>query len=62
MPKPIYATLNKLYSIEAMRAMRFMRDGSRMVKRGACRRARAVATSVDGIWWRITPLERGWKN
>lgn len=62
MKAPIYATLQKRYSIEMLRALRFTADGSRMVKRGSCRRERAVATSLDGIWWRVTPLERGWKS
>ncbi len=58
----IYSTLAKRYSTEALLAMHFARDGGRMVKRGACRRERAVASSVDGVWWRVTPLERGWKR
>ena len=60
--QPIYSTLKKRFTSEALRGLRFVQDGSRMVKLGACRQERAVATSMDGQWWRVTPLERGWKS
>ncbi len=58
----IYSTLKRRFTSEALRSLRFVQDGSRMVKRGAFRRERAVATSLDGKWWRVTPLERDWKR
>lgn len=57
----IYATLAKRYTTEALAQLRFTRDGSRMVKRGACRAELATATSLDGVWWRVTPLARRWR-
>jgi hypothetical protein len=42
--------------------MRFVADGSRMVKRGACRRELAEATSLDGQSWRVRPLGKGWRS
>lgn len=57
----IYATLKKRYTTEALIRLRFTRDGSQMVKRGACRAELAVATSLDGVWWRVTPLARHWR-
>jgi len=57
----IYATLKKRYTTEALRGMGFVRDGGLMVKRGAMRRIRALASSLDGVWWRVTPLERRWR-
>jgi len=59
---PIYATLKRHFTTQALLNLRFVQDGSRMVKRGACRREKAVATSLDGRMWRVTPLERGWKQ
>jgi hypothetical protein len=59
---PIYATLKKRFTTDALRALQFVHDGSRMVKLGACRRERAIAYSLDGESWRVTPLERGWKH
>lgn len=56
-----YCTLRKRYTTEALLALRFVRDGSRMVRRGACRVDLASATSLDGVWWRVTPLERHWR-
>ncbi len=58
----IYATLRKQFTTQALVAMRFTADGSRMVKRGMCRTEKAVAHSTDGVWWRVTPLVRGWKH
>lgn len=58
----IYSTLKKRFTTEALRRLRFMQNGSRLVKLGACRRERAVATSPDGQLWRVTPRERGWQN
>lgn len=60
--RPVYTTLQERFTTQALKNLRFTQDGSRMVKLGACRRERAVATSLDGLWWRVTPLERGWKN
>lgn len=60
--QPIYSTLQRRFTTEALRGLGFTRDGSQMVKLGACRRERAVATSLDGQWWRVTPMERGWKS
>lgn len=57
-----YAMVQKRYSTAALRAMRFVVDGSRMVKRGACRRELAEATSLDGQSWRVRPLEKGWRS
>lgn len=58
----IYATVAKRFSLQALTAMGFVRDGSRLVKRGAMRRVRAVATSLDDTSWRVTPHERGWRK
>jgi hypothetical protein len=58
----VYSTLRKRYTTEALRGLGFVIDGGRMVKRGACRREKAVATSRDGVWWRVTPFERGWQH
>ena len=57
----IYATLRKRFSTQQLRSLGFVRDGSRMVKRGACRAEYATATSLDGISWRVTPLVRQWR-
>lgn len=58
----VYATLKGNFTTSALRALRFVPDGSRMVKRGAFRRVVAEATSLDGAMWRVRPLERGWKR
>ena len=57
-----YAMVQKRYSTQALASMRFVRDGSRMVKRGACRRELAEATSLDGQSWRVRTLEKGWRS
>jgi len=57
-----YAMVQKRYSTQALTSMRFVRDGSRMVKRGACRRELAEATSLDGQSWRVRPLDKGWRS
>ncbi|QPS78362.1 MULTISPECIES: hypothetical protein [Delftia] len=57
--QPIHATLKERFTTEALRGLRFVQNGSRMVKLGVCRRERAAAISRDGQWWRATPLERG---
>ena len=57
---PVYSTLRKRYATAELIRMRFTSDGSRMVKRGACRRELATATSLDGRIWRVTPIVRGW--
>ncbi|CAN7780220.1 hypothetical protein LJR296_007949 [Cupriavidus necator] len=57
----VYAEQRKPYSTIALIAMGFVRDGSRMVKRGACRSLKAEARSPTGEIWRITPLVRHWK-
>lgn len=59
---PNSTTLPGRFTTDALRALQFTLDGSRMVKLGACQREKAVATSIDGQWWRVTPLERGWKK
>lgn len=58
----IYATLRKCYTTEALLALRFVRDGSRMVRLGMCRRELAVATSDDGRTWRVRPLVLQWRQ
>lgn len=58
----VYATLKGHFTTAALRALRFVPDGSRMVKRGAFRRVMAEATSLDGQMWRVRPLERGWNR
>ncbi len=58
----VYATLRKNFTTQALRAMRFVHDGSRMVKRGLCRTELAEATSLDGIWWRVRPFVRSWRH
>jgi hypothetical protein len=64
MPKqaPVYATLKRRYTTEALTLLRFVRDGSSMVKRGHCRSVMAQATSLDGQWWCVRPLTRDWKR
>jgi hypothetical protein len=57
----IYATLRRRYTRQALLGMKFVRDGSRMVRFGACRSELATATSLDGEWWRVTPLVRHWR-
>jgi hypothetical protein len=57
----IYATLRKRFCTEALLSMGFVRDGSQMVKRGACRTELASASSLDGNFWRVTPLARHWR-
>lgn len=57
----VYAELRKPYSTPALIAMGFVRDGSRMVKRGACRHIQAEARSHNGEIWRIKPMVRHWK-
>lgn len=63
MPKgpKVYVTLEKRYTTQALKVLRFVPDGSQMVKRGMCRKPIAVASSLDGVWWRVTPLDRGWR-
>lgn len=57
----IYATLRKRYTTEALVGLRFVRHGGNMVRFGACRVQLAIATSLDGQWWRVTPLVRHWR-
>ncbi|MDR5748767.1 hypothetical protein QCE73_36920 [Caballeronia sp. LZ029] len=57
----IYATLRKRYTTEALKGMGFVKDGGLMMKRRAMRRVRAQASSLDGVWWRVTRLERRWR-
>lgn len=57
-----YSMVKKRYSTTALRSLRFVPDGSRMVKRGACRRELAEATSLDGQSWRVRPFEKGWRS
>lgn len=56
----IYSTLRRRFGMAELQRLGFVADGSRLIKRGACRRALAVA-SADGLAWRVTPLERNWK-
>ncbi|WP_432262972.1 hypothetical protein [Cupriavidus sp. TMH.W2] len=58
---PLYATLKKRYTTQALRFMGFVRDGSAMVKRGAHRTVYAEATSADGEFWSVRPLVRDWR-
>lgn len=58
---PIYATLRRRFTTEALRHLGFVNDGGRMVKRGACRMEKAVATSLDGVWWHVRPMVRRWR-
>ena len=57
-----YAMVRKNFTTTALRALRFVPDSGRMVKRGACRRELAEATSLDGQSWRVRPLEKGWRS
>ena len=57
-----YATLQRHFTSPALRALRFVPDDSRMVKRGAFRRELAKTTSLDGGMWRVRPLDRRWKH
>ena len=57
----VYMTLRRRFTAQALRALHFHVDGGRMVKRGACRAELAVASSLDGEWWRVTPLVRRWR-
>lgn len=57
----IYSTLRKRFCTTALVSMGFVRDGSQMVKRGACRTELAIASSLDGEFWRVTPLARRWR-
>ncbi len=56
-----YATLRKRYPTETLRQMGFVRELSWMVKRGACRKIKATATSRDGDMWTVSPECRDWK-
>jgi hypothetical protein len=47
--------------MEALTQMGFVREGSTMARRGACRLLNATASSADGDWWRVTPLVRPWR-
>jgi hypothetical protein len=60
--RKVYATLRQHFTATVLRALRFVPDGTRMVKRGAFRREVAEATSLDGRMWRVRPLEQGWKR
>lgn len=57
----IYATIKRRFSTEELRRLGFVAHGSQMVKRGAQRREKAVATSLNGTSWRVTPFERHWR-
>jgi hypothetical protein len=58
----VYAIAKKRFTTEALIAMRFRREGSQMVKRGAGRVELASATSLDGNWWRVRPAVRHWQR
>jgi hypothetical protein len=55
---PIYATLRRRFTTTALLQLGFAREGSSMVRRGLCRSLKATASSLDGTWWRVTPLTR----
>ncbi|MBK3779915.1 hypothetical protein G3A43_06580 [Paraburkholderia aspalathi] len=57
----IYTTLRRQFTTEALHHLGFVHDGTRMVKRGACRKELATASSLDQVWWRVTPLVRQWR-
>ena len=57
----VYTTLRRRFTTQALHALHFQVDGARMVKRGAGRAELAVASSLDGEWWRVTPLVRQWR-
>jgi len=57
----VYAMLRKTYSLDALKLMGFIRHGSQLLKLGAGRRVRAQASSLDGITWRVRPMERHWR-
>jgi len=57
----IYATLRRRFDIGELVRLGFQRDGSQMVKRGACRVVYATATSHNGLAWVVTPLVRYWR-
>ena len=58
----MYAVLRKRFTKEALQRLLFVAEGSLMVRRGACRRVLAEASSLDGVWWRVRPLDRHWKG
>lgn len=57
----IYATIRKRFPTETLRQMGFVQELSEMVKRGACRKVKATATSRDGEMWTVRPECRDWK-
>jgi hypothetical protein len=59
----IYATLSKRFCLEELRRLGFKiaRDGGGMAKYGAGRTLLATASSLDGAFWRVTPLVRAWR-
>lgn len=54
----VYSTLRKSFGTSALHRFGFRFEGSRLVKRGACRLELAVASSLNGTSWRVTPLAR----
>jgi hypothetical protein len=59
----IYSTLRRRFTTQALRNMGFVRRaGFSMVKLGACRTELAIASSLDGEMWRVTPLARNWRH
>ncbi len=57
----VYATVRKRYPTETLRRMGFVAELSWMVKRGACRKVIATATSQNGDMWTVKPECRHWK-
>lgn len=57
----IYATVKRRFTTEALRRLGFRVEGGRMMKFEPMRMDQAVATSLDGQWWRLTPYIRDWK-
>jgi hypothetical protein len=56
-----YSTLKRRFTTQAPMQMGFVREGSTLARRGACRSLKATASSTDGAWWRVTPLVRHWR-
>jgi hypothetical protein len=57
----IYSTLRKSFATEELVRLGFRFEGSLLVKRGAHRAEVAVASSLNGTTWRVTPLARHWR-
>lgn len=53
--------LRKTYSLDALKLMGFTWHAGRLVKLGAFRRVQAEASSLNGVTWRVRPLEWHWR-